>query len=107
MEITTIVSQQYAVDPSELSKWNKKRRVVEPRQVCMFFCYMFLSMSGKATANQYGLVNHTTTIHSAKTVSSLYKSNRTFRERLDAISDLLGITHDELKTLLKCQKQNL
>ncbi|HAQ21130.1 MAG TPA: hypothetical protein DCR40_18135 [Prolixibacteraceae bacterium] len=65
--------------PEELLKVKtRKREVVEARMVLISYRYRNLNETQESASNQYGLKEHTSTIHACKTVDALLQTDKDF-----------------------------
>lgn len=97
--VKTVVAKQFGVDPGILTAHSRKREVVAPRQVCLFFGYTYMQMPGRALAQEMNLSNHATVIHSTKVVKGLYDVDKKYREKITNILLTLRINPETFKFL--------
>ena len=93
------VACAYCKQPYELKVPEKPKDVCEPRQVIMFFGFVYLSMTCSVVGREYGK-NHPAVLHATRVVRNLYGSNREFRCKMNGISDKLGIDQERLKGMM-------
>ena len=76
----------YNISIDVLNSKTKKREVVIPRQVAMYFCRKYTKESLKNIAWAIGQKDHATCIHSCSTVSDLIDSNTGFRNTMTELN---------------------
>ncbi len=77
-----IVAQQYGIPVEHLSAASRKRQIVEARQLAMFLAKHHTKTSLKAIGEKFGGRDHSTVIHSCKTVQDLLDTDEKFKEIL-------------------------
>jgi len=83
--IIDTVCSWYNVTLEQLKKKSRKREVVVPRQICMYFLKIYTRMTLREIASMFGGRDHTTCIHSIRTIRNLIKNYETFRNEIEAI----------------------
>lgn len=86
----------YSLERDALNLPTRKREIIEPRQIAHF---MSLASTGKSLnyiGMRIGGKDHTTVIHSAKTVSCLYETDRSYRDKINQIQIRLGIDEESI-----------
>jgi len=69
---------------NELRLVSRKREVVMPRQLAMYFCKKYTRNSLAAIGARYGK-NHATVLHACKTVANLAETDEGYLQTLKAI----------------------
>lgn len=75
-----IVAQQYRIPVEHLSAASRKRQIVEARQLAMYLAKNHTKTSLKAIGEKFGGRDHSTVIHSCKTVQDLLDTDEKFKE---------------------------
>lgn len=87
--ILKVICKHFDLTTSELFKKSRKRKYVEPRQLFHYLCMKYC----KATLYQvasYGDMDHSTVLHSIKTVSNLIEVDRGFRNLVNEIDNKIN-----------------
>jgi chromosomal replication initiator protein len=87
--IIDAVTQFYNVKLSDLQSRRRHKSVTEPRQVCMWLARKRTRFSLEEIGAFFGGRDHTTVMHSIKTVSDRKTIDATFARQLDQIEDLI------------------
>lgn len=82
-ELTKIVAKIFEVNYLELFEKNRKRNLVEARQVVMFIASKQIKSLSLEKIGGYFDRDHSTVIHANKTVTNLCETNRLFKEKVD------------------------
>lgn len=69
----------------ELYSKTRLRQVVMARQLCMTVLKEFSDLSLAQIGSRYGDKNHSTVIHSIKTVKNLYATDKSYRAKVDDV----------------------
>lgn len=85
--IEDIVVQFYNIDNKDLRSKSKRRQIVEPRQVIMYFANKYTNLSMNKIGQQLGKLNHATVIYSIKKVEDYRTSDPLFRNIFEAINE--------------------
>ena len=80
--IQKLVCDFYHVDYSKLLTKTRKREIVLARQISMYFAKMYTKQSLKAIGDHFGGLDHTTVIHSCRTVKNLMETDSDYKESL-------------------------
>ncbi len=78
--IIEVVSSHYGITEQQLKSRARRRDIVLPRQICMYFIRNKTSIGLRNIGKFFGGCDHTTVIHSAKTVSNLIFSDEKVRQ---------------------------
>jgi chromosomal replication initiator protein len=79
------VCNYYNVAVEDLQSTNRKRELVQARQVAMYFCKELTPASLALIGTHIGGKNHATVLHACKTISNQKTTNRAFLETLGEI----------------------
>lgn len=92
MDIIRLVCADYMVELEQLQRHTRRRKIVLPRQVCMYMVrwHFKASESLKSIGQLFGNLDHTTVIHSIKTVENLIDTEPEFKARIERIKSLVG-----------------
>lgn len=100
--VRNVVAKHLSVTPESMNKKTRKRDVVMPRQIAMYFCAKYKLGSLKAIGEYFSedtsfSFDHTTVIHSRDTVADLRDTDTdydfivaTIEKELDAIKNGIG-----------------
>jgi len=89
-DIVTAVCYHYEMSADEILKRTRLRKLVEPRQLMMYFAAMHSNLSLDEVGARLGGYNHSTVIHSIKKVRELRDTDKNYRYRMQRISKDLG-----------------
>lgn len=90
-----------------------KREVAECRYVIMFFLHEYYGYNQVSCGRELGGYNHTNVAYACKVVRNLYRIYPEFRGKIHGICDMIGISHNEIRTILRgyknrtCSKKEL
>lgn len=87
-EIETNVAHYFNLDPEALHKKTRKREIVIARQTAMYFCKLYTRNSLKTIGQHFGGKDHTTVIHSIRTVKDLLETDPTFKTHIYKIQQI-------------------
>lgn len=87
-QIIKAVADFYNVPTEDLSLRNRKKEVVEPRQVAMYLLRDILEMSYPYIGKKMGR-DHTTAIHAIEKISHEINKNSSLNQKINLIKDLL------------------
>jgi hypothetical protein len=73
----------------ELYSKTRLRQVVMARQLCMTVLKEFSGMSLSQIGSRYGDKDHSTVIHSIRTVKNLYATDKAYRAKVDEVYDAI------------------
>lgn len=88
--IPSAICEAYGIGAPRLFMKTKKREVAEAR----FVYYLLMLMSTKMTLKEAGMTfghGHCTVVHAVKMCQNLYKTNKSFRQRIERIIRMSGI----------------
>jgi chromosomal replication initiator protein len=87
-QIIKAVADFYNVTPEDLSLRNRKKEVVEPRQIAMYLLRDILEMSYPYIGKKLGR-DHTTAIHAIEKISQEINKNSSLNQKINLIRDLI------------------
>lgn len=82
-DILNIILNFYEVSKEDLFSKTRKKLVVRPRQISMYFMRSELAMSYPGIGKYFGGRDHTTALHSYEKISNLRKTDKKFNEELE------------------------
>ena len=106
-KIENIVCIGEGLDPSEIHVKDRYNEIKEVRQIIMYFARKMTNKSWKLIAGYFNL-DHSTGMHSFKTIQNLIDTDRQFRERMIRhenrlkaikIDKMVNIANDTFKPL--------
>jgi len=89
--IQTIVAEYFGIDVELLKAKTRKRKVVQARQISMYFAKELTKHSLKSIGLHFGGRDHSTVIHSIQTVNNLTETDPKFRKYVDDIKSKLNM----------------
>lgn len=87
-QIIKAVADFYNVSPEDLARRNRKKEVVEPRQIAMFLLRDIMEMSYPYIGKKMGR-DHTTAIHAIEKISQEINKNSSLNQKINLIKDLI------------------
>lgn len=87
--ISKVICDYYNLPVDILQQKTRKREIVQPRQIAMYFSKSLTNLSLSSIGSQLGNKNHATVLHSYKTVQDLIETNKDFRRSIDEIEKKL------------------
>lgn len=91
-QIFRAVSRITRIEIRDLKTPNGKRDKRDARKICSVLIYDKGGYSLSKTADMLSLINHTTIIHAKRSYSDLLDSDKVFREKVNKVKLLLGIS---------------
>jgi chromosomal replication initiator protein len=89
--IQKIVSDYFQMDLETLQSKNRKRHIVQARQLAMFFSKKFTKSSLASIGSQIGSRDHATVLHACKTVENLILTDKQFKKFVEDINKKLTL----------------
>jgi chromosomal replication initiator protein len=89
--IQKVVSDYFQMDIDTLQSKNRKRHIVQARQLAMFFAKKFTKASLASIGSQIGKRDHATVLHACKTVDNLSSTDKQFRKYVEDIHKKLSV----------------
>ena len=83
------VSDYYGLSLSELTGATRRREITVPRQIAMYLTREMIGMSLPQIGNVFGGRDHTTVLHSCKTVEANLKANAGMKAIVDDIQQMV------------------
>jgi len=88
--IIKVVSSHFNLEPEVLQAKNRKREIVQARQIAMFFSKKMTNYSLSAIGAEIGGKDHATVLHSYKTVKNLIETDKNFKSHIIEIGKKLN-----------------
>ncbi len=82
-DILNTILKFYEISKEEIFSKTRKKTVVRPRQISMYFMRSELAMSYPGIGKYFGGRDHTTALHSYEKIKLLRKTDKKFSEELD------------------------
>ncbi|MBS4059675.1 MAG: hypothetical protein KG029_04695 [Bacteroidetes bacterium] len=98
-DIIQVVASFYKLPASSLRKANRRRNIVEPRQIILFLLVTLCDSSYERSASFFDK-NHSTAVYSIKMVKALYQTDKEFRSNFQEILEQLNLSEVKRKELL-------
>jgi chromosomal replication initiator protein len=83
--IQDLVADYYDVTVADLKSKSRKKELVYPRQVAMYFAKEFTNLSLKSIGYHFGGRDHSTVIHAIQTISDLMEQEDAVKEAVQKI----------------------
>lgn len=87
--IENVVSEYYGISKDLLLGASRKREIVIPRHVIMFFAYKQTKLTLEKIASKLQR-NHASVIHGCKAIKNLYDTDKLFKLEIDEIAEKLN-----------------
>lgn len=89
-KIMQVVCGFYGIDPLMLKNETRKKVIVIPRQVNMYFLEKYTDLSLSKIASIFDKRTHATVIHAIKTINDLRDTDKSFKLELETIDKLIN-----------------
>lgn len=89
--IQKTVSEYFKVDLDSLKSKIKKREIVIPRQVAMYFCKRYTQLTLALIGENFGGRDHSTVIHALESVEDMMKTDANFKLSVDELGKKLKL----------------
>ncbi len=89
--IMKTVARYFHLSIGDLLKVTRKRKIVQARQLAMYFTKTFTALTYAHIGKLYGGNSHATVLHACKTVKNLHENNIVFRSYVTEIKELLAV----------------
>lgn len=89
--IQKTVSEYFKVDLESLKSKIKKREIVIPRQVAMYFCKRYTQLTLALIGENFGGRDHSTVIHALESVEDMMKTDANFKLSVDELGKKLKL----------------
>jgi chromosomal replication initiator protein len=87
--IQKTVSEYFKVDLDSLKGKVKKREIVIPRQVAMYFCKRYTQLTLALIGENFGGRDHSTVIHALESVEDMMKTDSNFKSSVEELGKKL------------------
>jgi chromosomal replication initiator protein len=91
--IQQMVSEFYNVEITSLCDNNRKRDVVEARQVSMYLARKFTKNSLKEIGKHFGGKDHSTVLHSLKQVEDQLQVNKAYNDKIEELKKRINLSY--------------
>lgn len=88
-QVIKAVADFYEISPADLSGRCRKREIVEPRQIAMYFLRDMLEMSYPFIGEKMGNRDHTTAIHACEKIAREINKDSSLNQKLLLIKDII------------------
>lgn len=78
-KIIRIVANHFQLDVEDIKTQSRKREVLLPRQIAMYFCKEYTAVSLRGIGSRFGDKHHATVLHSYKTINNLIDTDKRVR----------------------------
>jgi chromosomal replication initiator protein len=89
--IQKTVAEYFKVDLESLKSKIKKREIVIPRQVAMYFCKRYTQLTLALIGNNFGGRDHSTVIHALESVEDMMKTDSNFKSSVEELGKKLKL----------------
>jgi chromosomal replication initiator protein len=89
--IQKIVADYFKVDIDLLKAKVKRREIVIPRQLAMYFCKRYTQLTLALIGENFGGRDHSTVIHALESVEDMMKTDPNFKNSVDELSKKLKL----------------
>ncbi|MFA9478457.1 chromosomal replication initiator protein DnaA [Phycisphaerales bacterium AB-hyl4] len=97
-QIIDAVTDHYNVRLSDLQSRRRHKSVTEPRQVCMYLARKRTRFSLEEIGGYFGGRDHTTVMHSIRTVQDRLESDASFSRQLDQMDNAIQRSADDARS---------
>lgn len=96
-DILKLVSTVMGVGLEAMKSKCRNREFVEARHIAMYFCKKFTNSSLKFIGKEFGNRDHSTVIHALQSVSNLIDTDKSKRELINRIQNIIKNKNDECR----------
>jgi chromosomal replication initiator protein len=89
--IQKTVAESFKIDPEVMKGKVKKREIVIPRQVAMYFCKRYTQLTLALIGENFGGRDHSTVIHALESVEDMMKTDANFKATVDELGKKLKL----------------
>lgn len=89
--IQKTVAESFKIDPEVMKGKVKKREIVIPRQVAMYFCKRYTQLTLALIGENFGGRDHSTVIHALESVEDMMKTDPNFKATVDELGKKLKL----------------
>jgi len=86
-----IISAHYNISVEQIIGASRKREIIIARQIAMYLSRSHTSHSLKSIGDHFGGKDHSTVVHSLKTVEDLLATDKVFQATFSDIKKKLGL----------------
>ena len=83
--IMKVVSDYYHIDENDILSNNRKREIVQARQVTMYFAKQLTKVSLKGIGTQLGKKDHATVLYACRAVNNIMEYDRKFKLQIEEL----------------------
>lgn len=91
------VEQYFGLEHGILHRKTRKREIVQPRQIAMYFAKILTKDSLASIGMKIGSKDHATVLHASKTINNLVETDKSFRKMILNISEIINTKYPEDK----------
>ena len=84
--IQKTVAEYFRVEADSMKSKVKKREIVIPRQVAMYFCKRYTQLTLQLIGQNFGGRDHSTVIHALEAVEDMMKTDPSFKNQVDELN---------------------
>lgn len=103
--IQETVAVKWSKTTSELVNPTRKREIVEPRQVVHMFGHRLLKLSLSFVGHRVGERDHSTVLHSCRTVKKLYETDKHYRHKIQDLLPVFGLDEPRLIEIMREERR--
>lgn len=89
--IVDIVADHYGITSQEIYSKNRSKKVAYPRQIAMYLCRKYLSMSFVDIGKSIGDKDHSTVIHACKLIEDDLKEDVSLQNTMDVLAKKINL----------------
>ncbi len=90
--VTDTVCEYFSISRDSLLSNSRKRQIVQARQIAMYMSRNLLNCSLSTIGAELGGKDHATVVHACTTVQNLIDTDKNFRQYIQEIEKLLGVS---------------
>jgi len=95
-QIKNIVCEDFGFKPHELDLKKRNRELVECRQFCQSFAFLYSSDSLTRIGISIGGQSHAAVLYSVRQIKKLYSTDKKIRERYERLNEKLSLIYKEV-----------
>lgn len=85
LDIDQLVAEHWGIAVADMSKHTRRREVVAPRQMAMYFQKTYTRQSLSEIGRRYGNKDHSTVLHACRTVENLFDTDMKYRHFFEEV----------------------
>ncbi|MBZ1348922.1 MAG: chromosomal replication initiator protein DnaA [Candidatus Liptonbacteria bacterium] len=89
-QIIKTVASFHEISPADLTSKTRRKEIVEPRQITIYFLRELLNLSYPYIAEKIGKRDHTTAIYSYEKINRLIKKDQGFQQKIMIIKEMIN-----------------